>query len=379
MYTNVMIGLGNCGTQIVRAAAQSKKLDDVKLYTIDSVTSSATLESSQRITTIPIICGDKNGSGRNRQRGAEMFEQHLVNGTFTELIEDCKTAKSPIILVTSAAGGTGSGATAPMCKKMIDCGLDVIPIIICPALNDPDAFHINTSELMLELGDVGITTYAIFRNEAGTADYTDINNEVVTMVEIILGKHYDPTDKDSIDESDLEMILSTPGRFIAVSASAPNPDRLKRLITEKVLTGYQPAWSAEDSEKSTFMTAFGLTSPFASGDFESVFSNINERIPHRYDEYRNVCNKDGMCNASIIVAGLPRAELKIIDSDFLAATGIAEGVKTSAKPAFMKKKSKPTSVIPKKVTPHTRADEPQTTGTPASSENGNVLGNWDWK
>jgi hypothetical protein len=89
------------------------------------------------------------------------------------------------------------------------------------------------------------------------------------------------------------------------------------------------------------MTAFSLASPFASGDFEEVFSEINARIEHRLDEYRNICNEDGTgtCRASIIVAGLPRAELKDIDLDFQSAPGIADGIKTKSKrPDFMKKK-----------------------------------------
>lgn len=376
MYKNLVIGLGNCGTQIVKEAAHSNKLDDVKLYTIDSVTSNATLDSSNRIEMIPILSGDKNGSGRNRERGAEMFEQHLAEGSFEKLFEECANVKSPIVVITSSAGGTGSGVTTPLCKELTDRGLDVIPIIICPAIDDPDAFHINTNELMIELGDVGVSTYAIFRNEYGTADYSRINKEVVTMVEIIFGKHYGDTDMDSIDESDLDMILRTPGRFIAVSASAPSPDRLKRLITEKVLTGYQPVWTPDDSMHSTFMTAFSLTSPFASGDFETVFSTINERIPHRFDEYRNICNKDGMCEASIIVAGLPRAELKEINSEFNSATGISEGVKRSSRPAFMQKKSKPVNKpTTNRPTPKTRMDVPQTTGTPTSG----ALDEFEWE
>jgi hypothetical protein len=93
------------------------------------------------------------------------------------------------------------------------------------------------------------------------------------------------------------------------------------------------------------MTAFSLTSPFASGDFEEVFSEIKSRIENSFDEYRNVCNIDGICKASIIVAGLPRAELKTVDLDFQTATGIGENINTSSnRPSFMKKKGAVRSV-----------------------------------
>ena len=345
MSFNLIIGMGNTGCQIVKTASESELLTKCKFYVIDSVTSQIDMDAVSKFTMIPIISDDKTGSGRSRERGAAMFEFHDKNDSFRELYADAENAKSPVIVITSSAGGTGSGSTPQLCKKLIDAEISVIPIIICPAMKDPDAFHLNTSDLMVELEEAGVTTYAMFRNEYGKADYTEINNEVVKLIEIILGKRYDETDKDSIDESDLDMILATPGRFIAVEAEASTPSQLKRIITEKVLNGHQPSWSKVDSENSTLMTAFSLSSPFASGDFEEVFSELNARIEHRYDEYRNVCNIDGTCKASIIVAGLPRAELKDIDLDFKSATGIADGIKTKAsRPSFMNKKGAVRSV-----------------------------------
>lgn len=353
---NLIIGMGNTGCQIVKTAATSEKLSDCKFYAIDSVSTSVDMNTLNQVTVIPMQVDQKSGSGRSRERGATMFEFHDREGSFNELYKDAASAKTPIIVITSSAGGTGSGSTPLICKKLMEIdpeNIQVIPIIICPAMKDPDAFHLNTTDLMLELDEADISTYAVLRNDYGTADYTEINNEVVSMLEIILGKRYGATDKDSIDESDLDVILATPGRFIAVECEAPTPSQLKRHLTEKVLNGHQPAWSKEESKSSTLMTAFGLASPFASGDFEEVFSEINARIEHRYDEYRNICNEDGTgtCRASIIVAGLPRAELKNIDLDFQSATGIAEGIETKSKrPAFMKKKGGVRSVPTSKPT-----------------------------
>lgn len=344
MPFNLIIGMGNTGCQIVKAAAKSDKLTECKFYAIDSVSTSINMDSFDNVEVIPMQVDQKSGSGRSRERGATMFEFHDKEGTFKELYRDAASAKTPIIIITSSAGGTGSGSTPLMCRKLISIDPDniqVIPIIICPAMKDPDAFHMNTTDLMLELNEAGIETYSVLRNEYGKADYTEINNEVVSMLEIILGKRYQATDKDSIDESDLDVILGVPGRFIAVECEASTPSQLKRHLTEKVLNGHQPAWTKEESKSSTLMTAFSLASPFASGDFEEVFSEINARIEHRLDEYRNICNEDGTgtCRASIIVAGLPRAELKDIDLDFQSAPGIADGIKTKSKrPDFMKKK-----------------------------------------
>ena len=340
MAKNIIVGLGNAGTNCIKAAASSPKLEDVTMYSIDSVASSIDLEMINRITVIPIISDEKSGSGRDRSRGRAMYEFHEEQGAFKTLYEECYNAKAPVVVITSAAGGTGSGSVVPFCKALIERDIQVIPIIICPNMDDPDAYHLNTNDLMIELNEIGVETYAIFRNSRGDADYTPVNNEVVEMIEIIFGKKYDRTTLDSIDDSDLDVVLNMPGRFIAVSATAPDINSLKKELTRKVLSGFQPSWTDKDSTDNTLMTAYSLTSMYADTDFKTVFSDLNARIHHVYDEYRNICRSDngGVCSATIIVAGLPRAEVKEINANFNGAGKIGAGMNKSVRPGFMKKK-----------------------------------------
>lgn len=371
MPFNMIIGLGNTGCQIVKLAAESTLLEECNFYTIDSVTTSVDINSIKKITSLSLISDDKAGSGRSRERGAAMFEFHDKNGTFAELYADAEKAKTPILVITSAAGGTGSGSTPALCRHFIEKGIAVIPIIICPAMKEPTAFHLNTNDLMFDLKEAGVDTYCIFRNEYGKADYSEINKEVVTAIEIILGKHYDNTDKDSIDDSDLDVILSTPGRFLAVKASAQTPTQLKRRITECVLNGHQP-FTAADASASTIMKAFSLSSSFASGDFEEVFSELNARINNGFDEYRNICNKDGECVASVIIAGLPRVELKEIDDEYQTASGIADGITSkSNRPSFMKKKGLVRSV-PVATAPVEPVKKPETSSEHSNTDQFNI-------
>ena len=336
---NTIIGIGNCGSQIVKAAAMSSKLTDTKFYSIDSQTSSIDMGAVD-VTYIPIISDEKTGSGRNRERGNAMYCFHESQGEFEEMYKDCQNSKSPVVVITSAAGGTGSGAVVPLCKSLMSREVQVIPIIICPNLNDPDAYQLNTADLMLELQEAGIETYCIFRNIRGDADYTPVNNDVVNAIEIIFGKRYDHTDLDSIDDSDLDVILDTPGRFVAITAEASDIESLKKELTRKIRTGYQPSWTDDEANKCTFMVAYSLTSLFAKQDFREVFSEVNNRIVHMYDEYRNICqiDNDGKCTATLIVAGLPRAEMKLISSNFNEASAIGDGIEKSKRPKFMQRK-----------------------------------------
>ena len=341
---NVIIGLGNCGTQIVKSIASDSKLmddDNIKLFAIDSTMSSIDLDTINRMTFIPIISDEKSGSGRIRERGSSMYKYHEEQGAFDEMYDVASKAKTPIIIVTSSAGGTGSGSIVPLCYSLTKKGIHVVPIIVCPSMSDPDAYHLNTNDLMVELNDVGVETYSIFRNDDSRgADYSKINSEIVKLIEIILGKRYDETTLDSIDDSDLDVILNTPGRFIAVDVETDNIETLKKELTRRVFSGYQPAWSIEDGKLHTLMTAFSLKSMFAKQDFKEVFSEINARIFNRFDEYRNIVDNDntGRVTATVIIAGLPRHELKMIDTEYVEPDSIGAGVNRSKRPGFLNKK-----------------------------------------
>jgi cell division GTPase FtsZ len=341
MENRILVGLGNTGCNIVKAVAMDAKLTDVSLYAIDSVASSISMDDINRIKSIPIISDNKSGSGRNRERGRAMFEYHENKGSFNELYEEAEHAKSPVIVVTSAAGGTGSGSCVPLCKTLIDLGIKVIPIIVIPSLEDPTAYHMNTNDLFIELGEVDDElTYATFRNVKNSADYSVINNEIVTFIEIVFGKHYGDTNLDSIDDSDLDTILSMPGRLIATYASANDAQNLAKRLSTKVFSGFQPSWTEDDAANLTMMKAFSLRSMFADTDFLTVFKNINDRIPFSIDEYRNleVNDNNGVSEATAIIAGLPRPEIKDVSFQYNGAKSISEGMNKSSRPSFMNRK-----------------------------------------
>ena len=344
---NLIIGLGNTGTNIVKAIAGSPILTNIDLYAIDSVASSVDLSMIDKITVIPIISDEKSGSGRNRDRGRAMFEFHESQNAFAEMYAKSEEAKSPILVITSAAGGTGSGATVPLCKTLIEKGLHVIPIIICPNKKDPAAFHLNANDLFIELAEVGVETYSVFENRCGDADYTPVNQEVVNLIEVILGKRYDKTDLDSIDDSDLDVTLNMPGRLLVVQAEAASINELQKELTRKVFAGFQPAWKTEDVGASTLITAFALKSMYAEQDFSFVFNGIRERLDPPsspttaiYDEFRNIKKEQNAStsSASLIIAGLPRTEIKEIENNYKEATGLGDGIKKSTRPGFLNKK-----------------------------------------
>ena len=75
--SNMIIGLGCAGNNIIKLASTSTYLDDVTMYAIDSVSSTIDLDSVSRIKYKPIISDERQGSGRIRERGQAMNQ--MVN------------------------------------------------------------------------------------------------------------------------------------------------------------------------------------------------------------------------------------------------------------------------------------------------------------
>ena len=338
---NVIIGLGNAGTQIVKLAAQSKVFNGDKFFVIDSVMAGLDMDNINNFDVIPIVTEDKCGSGRNRKKGRAMYNYHKSLGDFDNLFEACDDLKNPVILVSSSSGGTGSGSIVGLIKDLVEQEVEVIPIIVGPAMEDPDSYHMNTSDLLLELADIkdvddepGVKSYSIFRNPANS-DYSGINKAVVRAIETILGYHYDSTDKDSIDDSDLSRLHETNGRFIAVYCEAQDIPSLKKEITRAVMSGYQPAWTAQDAKNITFTVGYSLSSMFAAVDIDEVFSDIDSHLGHIHDKFKNIKNTTNTekCTATAIIAGLPTVKVKEVSGDFNTAGSIADGVKRCSRSA----------------------------------------------
>lgn len=344
---HIVIGLGNTGSQIVKLAASSQKLSDTKFYAVDSVTSSIDMKALTNVTPLPIVSDENTGSGRVRERGAEMMKMHLGTTEFTTLIRECDASSLPVIVISSSAGGTGSGAIVPLCKQLLKDvpNITLIPIIVVPAMDDPIAYHMNTTDLFTELGEVGITSYVVFRNKSRTSNYTEINQEVVTAIEILQGKWYEGTTVDSIDDSDRKNLFGTPGRLIVVKAEAANAGYLKRMITEKVINGNQP-WV--DPGNNFGMLAFSLKSAFAKDDIDTVFDDVRTRCIGRLDEYKDIVASDTQTMiATCVISGLPNVPMKDVDLDqFHVASGMSDGLTKSKRPSFMNRNNTVSSKNP---------------------------------
>ena len=83
---NLVIGLGGCGTNVVKELTKSPVFNnDIELYIIDSITRNIDMDSINNVKHLCILADDTPGSGRNRDRGRAMYEFHEENGAFDNL------------------------------------------------------------------------------------------------------------------------------------------------------------------------------------------------------------------------------------------------------------------------------------------------------
>ena len=232
---HVIIGVGNCGSQIAWAA--EKKYPDL-FDCIYVNSSSADLSMVKSESSLKVKIGAKmaaEGSGKNRSKMKDYLEEDigdlLQNTQFTDTIVDKKYA----FVVCSAAGGTGSGAGPVLMAILRQCFPDTnfILVVVCPSISSSIMEQGNALEFMQELFGEAMgadTTYMVYDNEKmsnlpPTKCLEAVNENVVEDLRVLTGIGNYATPYESIDSADMESILTTPGRLLVC--------RINKGLTEK--------------------------------------------------------------------------------------------------------------------------------------------------
>lgn len=231
-----IVGVGNCGSQV--AALAEKKypelLDSIYINSSDSDLSMIANEGAKKFKI-----GKKEeveGSGKNRSKMKEYLMADIQEILEDEDLQQLIVDKKYCFIVTSAAGGTGSGAGPVLMEIMRQLFPDTnfILVGVLPQIGASLMEQGNTLEFLNELYDVlgSNTTYMIYDNES-TADMPPtkalevVNENIVEDIKVLSGIDNYATPYESIDEADMESIITTPGRLLVV--------RLTKGLTEKMM------------------------------------------------------------------------------------------------------------------------------------------------
>lgn len=232
----MIIGVGNCGGQVAYLAEKKypNLIDTVYINTSDADLSMVSTEN-----TMKFKIGEKDeveGSGKNRTKMKEYLEADIEKILGNSQLQNLIVEKKYCFIVTSAAGGTGSGAGPVLFEFLRQMFPDTnfIIVAVLPQLQASLMEQGNALEFLTELYDVlgEETTYMIYDNET-TADLPPtkalevVNENIVEDIRIITGIDNYATPYESIDEADMESIVTSPGRLLVV--------RLMKNLTEKAM------------------------------------------------------------------------------------------------------------------------------------------------
>ena len=230
-----IIGIGNCGSQVAYLAERTyPELFDT-VYVNSSEADLAMVKTEH--DNLKFKIGDRDeieGSGKNRTKMKEYLMADINTILADSNLQECIVEKKYCLVVTSAAGGTGSGAAPVLMEIMRQLFPDTnfILIGVLPQLNASLMEQGNALEFLNELYDVlgSDTTYMIYDNEATsdlppTRALEEVNKNIVEDLKVLTGVDNYPTPYESIDEADMESIITTPGRLLVV--------RISKQLTEK--------------------------------------------------------------------------------------------------------------------------------------------------
>lgn len=230
-----LIGIGNCGSQVANLAEKKYPTLFDCIYINTSESDLAMVNTQESELKFKIGAKDEvEGSGKNREKMKEFLKADIKTILGNDKLQSTIAEKKYCFIIASAAGGTGSGAAPVLIEIMRQMFPDTNFILVGVIPKESSSLMElgNALEYLQELYDVigDSLTYMLYDNES-TADMPPtkgleiVNENIVEDIRILTGVDNFPTPYESIDEADMEAIITTPGRLIVT--------RVNKRLTEK--------------------------------------------------------------------------------------------------------------------------------------------------
>lgn len=296
----VIVGIGNCGSQIASRCVTKypECFDAIYINSSEADLSMVNVEGALKFKI-----GNKDqveGSGKNRAKMKEYLKHDINSILGNKDLQNKLVEAKYCFVVTSAAGGTGSGASPIMMELLRQMFPDTSFILVgvLPQLGASLMEQGNALEFLTELYDVlgDSTTYMIYDNET-TAELPPtkalevVNDNVVEDLRVLTGIDNYATPYESIDDADMESILSTPGRLLVarITSGLTEKSMEDNNLDEMVIKAIKKSAHAE-TDRNKKVTRWGMITYFTDGvnklynnNFEGVINFIGtpvERFNH---------------------------------------------------------------------------------------------------
>lgn len=237
-----ILGIGNCGSQIANLAEQ-KYPELFEFIYMNSSESDLSMVKSENSLKIKI--GDPKkveGSGKNRDKMKDFLKNEIVGILMEDRLKEIMTTCKYCFICSSTAGGTGSGS-APIMMEFLRSVYPACHFILVGVLPKYQASMLelgNTMEYLKEIYGVLDTdtriTYMIYDNDTvsdlpSTSGLSKVNECIVEDIRVLTGIDCFPTPFDSIDDADMESMITTPGRLLV--ARIPSDPKDASILSEK--------------------------------------------------------------------------------------------------------------------------------------------------
>lgn len=275
-----VIGIGNAGSQVAVLAAQN----NIKSVVINS--------SENDLAVIPesvhkFLVGDSRGAGKNRDAAKGFLKSSITSILNKEDFMEFMDGNDVTFVISSTGGGTGSGIAPIMTEILSQAFPDTFVILvgILPTLNEAYSTQVNTVAFVKELYEkINKPTYMLYDNEKMSSEPShimmeSINQSIIEDILVLVGKYNYATKYSSIDEKDMSMIISTPGRLV-----------VSRLVNfkEKDLDQSGIDSRVEDILKSNTHAELQRDKVIKRS---GVIANLNESIASKFDDHMTTLQK----------------------------------------------------------------------------------------
>lgn len=276
-----IIGIGNCGGQIVNLAAKEMKIDGIAINTSDQDLSEVHSE-----TVKSYLIGDKKGAGQNRLEAKKFLKSSIKEITESDDFKGFVSKLELIYIVSSTGGGTGSGIS-PLLYHLVSqmTSAPVVLVGVLPTIGEDRGVQMNSATYLNELYNVlSGARYMLYDNNkatnlASTKMMSTINEAVVHDMKVLSGFYNRSTKYASIDDKDMITIITPPGRIVVSSLdSVKEKDLDEAGIEERLVQDLKTNYHCElDRDKICMNT--GIITNLS----QKLNDSLNMNIPKVYE------------------------------------------------------------------------------------------------
>ena len=238
----LVIGCGGGGSNI----ASEIYLEDGKENTLTILYDTVEETIAGLHCDLPLHVPDEQGAGKDRDVSKDFFRS-VVKGTLTDIADKVNEWGRPVhmaMIITTADGGTGSGASVIMARLLRDnLNIPVMIIGIYPSLKEDQMAYYNAVSWQSEVNAQGIPHIIVSNSLAGTsvtsAMHKIVNQRAVEAASLITGKGFGVAKGRQIDRCNLfRLTQDMGGRMVAVrsdrrpSVGQSLDDYLEQLLQE---------------------------------------------------------------------------------------------------------------------------------------------------